>query len=132
MYVTHDTQQGKEGGTITEFYTYDPETDRFSGKGNLNGTKIKQIVVECPLPPGSSTTTTIMTPTTTVEPTSTTTTTLDLISGVPIITATPTFEPDTVEAEGTTIVSVSVSTDAEMVHSGFREAQRKVSDGSCM
>lgn len=113
VYVTHDTQQGEEGGTKTEFYKYDPEEDKFRGKGKLNGTKIKQIVVECPAI--ATTTTVIITPTTTVEPTSTTTTTQDLLYGVPIMTGTPTFDPDTVEAGGTTIVSVPVSTDAETV-----------------
>ncbi len=52
IYVTHDTQQGQNGGTVTEAITYDPATGQLQGgaPGFFGGYSIRGFVIECPAP----------------------------------------------------------------------------------
>ncbi len=45
--ISHDTEQGKAGGTKTETVTYDPATGKFTG-GSLNGWSLHHVVTESP------------------------------------------------------------------------------------
>jgi hypothetical protein len=47
--IAHDTEQGNEGGTVTETITYDPATGEFTGSpGFFDGSSFQYAVVECP------------------------------------------------------------------------------------
>jgi len=48
--VSHDTQQGVAGGTITESVSYDPGTGKFTSGTWWNGRSLGGLVIECPTP----------------------------------------------------------------------------------
>ncbi|MBN2446105.1 MAG: hypothetical protein JXO22_05245 [Phycisphaerae bacterium] len=57
IYVTHDTKQGEDGGTVTEPITYNPTTGDVTGgaPGFFSGSPLRGFVVECPVEPTETT-----------------------------------------------------------------------------
>jgi hypothetical protein len=56
IYVTHDTNQGTAGGTVTEFVTFDPATGLLTGgaPGFFDGAILRGFVDESPVPEPST------------------------------------------------------------------------------